>query len=152
MKLATLQYLKSLVTLVESADVPTNKDSEMALAKIITWTSEPKSGDIRRAAHQALLSMFNTHTPEMTLVLGRLPQVHTPYTLHPTPYTLHPTPYTLHSTLYTLHSTLYTLHSTLYNVHCTLYTVHCTLDCTQNTLHYELYTVQYALYTVEGIM
>ena len=80
MKLATLQYLKSLVTLVESADVPTNKDSEMALAKIITWTSEPKSGDIRRAAHQALLSMFNTHTPEMTLVLGRLPQVHKPYT------------------------------------------------------------------------
>merc|ERR1719483_1896163 len=59
-KLATLQYLKSLVTLVESADIPINKDSEMALAKIITWTSEPKSGDIRRAAHQALVSMFNT--------------------------------------------------------------------------------------------
>jgi CLIP-associating protein 1/2 len=75
-KLATLQYLKSLVTLVESADVPTNKDSEMALAKIITWTSEPKSGDIRRAAHQALLSMFNTHTPQMALVLGKLPQVY----------------------------------------------------------------------------
>ena len=75
-KLATLQYLRSLVTLVESADVPTNKDSEMALAKIITWTSEPKSADIRRAAHQALVSMFNTHTPQMTLVLGKLPQVY----------------------------------------------------------------------------
>ena len=68
-KLATLQYLRSLVTLVESADVPTNKDSEMALAKIITWTSEPKSADIRRAAHQALVSMFNTHTPQMNLPL-----------------------------------------------------------------------------------
>ena len=75
-KLATLQYLRSLVTLVESADVPTNKDSEMALAKIITWTSEPKSADIRRAAHQAIVSMFNTHTPQMTLVLGKLPQVY----------------------------------------------------------------------------
>jgi len=75
-KLATLQYLKSLVTLVESADIPINKDSEMALAKIITWTSEPKSGDIRRAAHQALVSMFNTHTPQMTTIVGKLPQVY----------------------------------------------------------------------------
>ena len=75
-KLATLQYLKSLVTLVESADIPINKDSEMALAKIITWTSEPKSGDIRRAAHQALVSMFNTHTPQMTQIVGKLPQVY----------------------------------------------------------------------------
>jgi len=75
-KLATLQYLRSLVTLVESADVPTNKDSEMALAKIITWSSEPKSADIRRAAHQAIVSMFNTHTPQMTAVLARLPQVY----------------------------------------------------------------------------
>merc|ERR1719239_1989474 len=64
------------LSLLESADVPTNKDSEMALAKIITWTSEPKSADIRRAAHQALVSMFNTHTPQMTLVLGKLPQVY----------------------------------------------------------------------------
>jgi len=75
-KLATLQYLKSLVTLVESADIPVNKDSEMALAKIITWTSEPKSGDIRRAAHQALVSMFNTHTPQMTQIVAKLPQVY----------------------------------------------------------------------------
>jgi len=75
-KLATLQYLKSLVTLVESADIPINKDSEMALAKIITWTSEPKSGDIRRAAHQALVSMFNTHTPQMTQIVAKLPQVY----------------------------------------------------------------------------
>merc|ERR1719507_2890734 len=75
-KLATLQYLRSLVTLVESADVPTNKDSEMALAKIITWSSEPKSADIRRAAHQAIVSMFNTHTPQMTAVLWKLPQVY----------------------------------------------------------------------------
>jgi len=75
-KLATLQYLKSLVTLVESADIPVNKDSEMALAKIITWTSEPKSGDIRRAAHQALVSMFNTHTPQMSQIVSQLPQVY----------------------------------------------------------------------------
>merc|ERR1719435_731034 len=75
-KLATLQYLKSLVTLVESADIPINKDSEMALATIITWTSEPKSGDIRRDAHQALVSMFNTHTPQMTTIVGKLPQVY----------------------------------------------------------------------------
>ena len=33
-KLATLQYLLSLVSLVETADVPTTKDSELALAKV----------------------------------------------------------------------------------------------------------------------
>merc|ERR1719312_2116219 len=75
-KLATLQYLKSLVTLVESADIPVNKDSEMALAKIITWTSEPKSADIRRAAHGAVVSMFNTHTPQMSQIVAQLPQLY----------------------------------------------------------------------------
>merc|ERR1719270_905482 len=75
-KLATLQYLKSLVTLVESADIPVNKDSEMALAKIIAWTAEPKSVEIRRAAHAALASMFNTHTPQMTMIVSNLPQLY----------------------------------------------------------------------------
>ena len=75
-KLATLAYLRSLVTLVESPDIPTTKESEMALAKIITWTSEPKSADIRRSAHQTLVSMFNTHTPQMTQILQKLPKVY----------------------------------------------------------------------------
>jgi len=75
-KLATLAYMRSLVTLVESPDIPINKESEMALAKIITWTSEPKSPDIRRSAHQTLVSMFNTHTPQMTQILQKLPKVY----------------------------------------------------------------------------
>ena len=75
-KLATLSYLKSLVTLVESADIPINKDSEMALAKIIIWTSEPKSLEIRRGSHSALVSMFNTHTPQMTQLVSGLPQMY----------------------------------------------------------------------------
>ena len=75
-KLATLHYLKSLVTLVESADVPVNKDSEMALAKIITWTAEPKSADIRRAAHGAIVSMFHTHTPQLQMIVAGLPQLY----------------------------------------------------------------------------
>ena len=75
-KLATLGYLKSLVTLVESADIPINKDSEMALSKIIMWTSEPKSLEIRRGSHSALVSMFHTHTPQMSQLVSRLPQVY----------------------------------------------------------------------------
>ena len=75
-KLATLSYLKSLVTLVESADIPINKDSEMALAKIIIWTSEPKSLEIRRGSHSALVSMFHTHTPQMTQLVAGLPQMY----------------------------------------------------------------------------
>jgi len=61
------------VTLVESADIPNNKEAEMALAKLITWTSEPKSIEIRRVATQALISMFNTHTPQMSELLRKLP-------------------------------------------------------------------------------
>merc|ERR1719319_1435549 len=75
-KLATLAYMRSLVTLVESPDIPINKESEMALAKIITWTSEPKSPDIRRSAHQTLVSFFNTHTTPMTQILQKLPKVY----------------------------------------------------------------------------
>ena len=65
-----------MVILVESANIPMNKDSEMALAKIITWTAEPKSVEIRRAAHAALVSMFNTHTPQLTMIVSSLPQMY----------------------------------------------------------------------------
>ena len=68
--------MRSLVTLVESPDIPVGKESEMSLAKIITWTSEPKSAEIRRSAHQTLVSMFNTHTPQMTQILQKLPKVY----------------------------------------------------------------------------
>jgi CLIP-associating protein 1/2 len=75
-KLATLYYLKSLITLVESADIPNNKEAEMAVAKLITWTSDPKSPEIRRAASMSLTSMFNTHTPQMNEILRKLPQMY----------------------------------------------------------------------------
>ena len=36
---------------------------------MITWTSEPKSVEIRRASHQALTAMFATHTPQVNTTL-----------------------------------------------------------------------------------
>ena len=48
----------------------------MALAKIISWSSEPKSADIRRAAHSAIVSMFHTHTPQMGQIVANLPQMY----------------------------------------------------------------------------
>jgi len=75
-KLSTINYLISLITLVESADIPNNKEAEMALAKLITWTSEPKSVEIRRSATQCLVSMFHTHTPQMSSILVKLPQMY----------------------------------------------------------------------------
>ena len=65
-KLATLNYLRSLVTLVESADLPVHgKEAELALAKLITWTGEPKSAEIRREANLVLAAMFQAHSIQM---------------------------------------------------------------------------------------
>ncbi len=64
-KLAVLTYLRSLVTLVESADIPSGKEAELALAKLITWTGEPKSAEIRREANLVVAGLFQAHSPQM---------------------------------------------------------------------------------------
>jgi len=77
-KVASLTFLTQLAMCMEpSAFVPvmtSGRDStSAALAKIIGWTGDTKSSDIKRAAHAALIALYNLNTPQVTMLLAGLP-------------------------------------------------------------------------------
>ncbi|XP_066957504.1 CLIP-associating protein 1-B isoform X41 [Macrobrachium rosenbergii] len=72
-KVASLTYLKYLVDVMERRDLTASPDTPMALAKILTWTADQKSLDIRRAASAAFIAMFNCNITEFTALLQQLP-------------------------------------------------------------------------------
>jgi len=76
-KVASLTFLTQLAMCMEpSAFVPvmnSGRDStSSALAKIIGWTGDTKSSEIRRAAHAALIALYNLNTPQVTMLLAGL--------------------------------------------------------------------------------
>ncbi|XP_064114882.1 CLIP-associating protein 2-like isoform X6 [Macrobrachium nipponense] len=72
-KVASLTYLKYLVDVMERRDLTASPDTPVALAKILTWTADQKSLDIRRAASAAFIAMFNCNITEFTALLQQLP-------------------------------------------------------------------------------
>lgn len=78
-KVAILTFLTQLATCIEpSAFGPvttSGRDSTpTALAKIIGWTGDAKSSEIRRAAQAAVIALFNLNTPQFTMMLADLPK------------------------------------------------------------------------------
>ncbi|XP_076047968.1 CLIP-associating protein isoform X10 [Oratosquilla oratoria] len=73
-KVATLSYLKCLVDVMACGDLTSSPDTPMAIAKILTWTADQKSVEIRRAASSTLIAMFNCNISEFTALLDQLPQ------------------------------------------------------------------------------
>lgn len=54
----------------------TSEEQEMPLAKIVTWTIEPKSSDVRRASQAALSAIFSMNGPHFTGILQKLPKAY----------------------------------------------------------------------------
>ncbi|XP_056611255.1 CLIP-associating protein 1a isoform X22 [Triplophysa dalaica] len=73
-KVAILKYIESLVRHMDPADFVNSSETRLAVSRIITWTTEPKSSDVRRAAQIVLISLFELNTPEFTMLLGALPK------------------------------------------------------------------------------
>jgi hypothetical protein len=48
----------------------------MPLAKIIAWSSEPKSTEVRRASHAAIAALFALNGPHFTGILQKLPKIY----------------------------------------------------------------------------
>lgn len=48
----------------------------MPLAKIIAWSSEPKSSEVRRASQAAISALFALNGPHFTGVLQKLPKIY----------------------------------------------------------------------------
>ncbi|XP_013913753.1 PREDICTED: CLIP-associating protein 1 isoform X22 [Thamnophis sirtalis] len=73
-KVAILKYIESLARQMDPTDFVNSSEAKLAVSKIITWTTEPKSSDVRKAAQIVLISLFELNTPEFTMLLGALPK------------------------------------------------------------------------------
>ena len=89
-----LRYLQQIIQNMEPVDIANNADIRIALSKIINWSSEPKSVEMRKvssrapirkrrrirfdrcifqAAQGVVLALHNLNRPEFTLMLTALP-------------------------------------------------------------------------------
>ncbi|XP_060630347.1 CLIP-associating protein 1 isoform X7 [Anolis sagrei] len=73
-KVAILKYIESLARQMDPTDFVNSSEAKLAVSRIITWTTEPKSSDVRKAAQIVLISLFELNTPEFTMLLGALPK------------------------------------------------------------------------------
>uniref|UniRef100_A0A8C9RER2 Cytoplasmic linker associated protein 2 n=1 Tax=Scleropages formosus TaxID=113540 RepID=A0A8C9RER2_SCLFO len=73
-KVAILRYIETLATQMDPGDFVNSSETRLAVSRIITWTTEPKSVDVRKAAQSVLISLFQLNTPEFTMLLGALPK------------------------------------------------------------------------------
>ncbi|XP_039592211.1 CLIP-associating protein 2 isoform X8 [Polypterus senegalus] len=73
-KVAILKYIETLAVQMDPGDFVNSSETRLAVSRIITWTTEPKSTELRKAAQAVLISLFQLNTPEFTMLLGALPK------------------------------------------------------------------------------
>ncbi|XP_059899299.1 CLIP-associating protein 2 isoform X27 [Gadus macrocephalus] len=73
-KVAILKYIETLTLQMEAPDFVNLSETRLAVSRIITWTTEPKSSEVRKAAQAVLISLFQLNTPEFTMLLAALPK------------------------------------------------------------------------------
>uniref|UniRef100_A0A8K9UQU4 Cytoplasmic linker associated protein 2 n=1 Tax=Oncorhynchus mykiss TaxID=8022 RepID=A0A8K9UQU4_ONCMY len=73
-KVAVLKYIETLTLQMDPQDFVNSSETRLAVSRIITWTTEPKSSDVRKAAQLVLISLFQLNTPEFTMLLAALPK------------------------------------------------------------------------------
>ncbi|KAG2465065.1 CLAP2 protein, partial [Polypterus senegalus] len=62
-KVAILKYIETLAVQMDPGDFVNSSETRLAVSRIITWTTEPKSTELRKL-----------NTPEFTMLLGALPK------------------------------------------------------------------------------
>lgn len=73
-KVAVLKFLQDIICLMEAVDFHTTEDLKHAVCKIVSFTAEPKSVDVRKTAQAVLIALFNLNTPEFSMMLADLPK------------------------------------------------------------------------------
>ncbi|XP_037831512.1 CLIP-associating protein 2 isoform X17 [Kryptolebias marmoratus] len=73
-KVAILKYIETLTLQMDAPDFVNSSETRLAVSRIITWTTEPKSSDVRKAAQSVLIALFQLNTPEFTMLLAALPK------------------------------------------------------------------------------
>lgn len=73
-KVAVLNYLTSLCNLAEPNQFVSKPPAKQVLLKIINFSQDPKSSEIRTAAKTCIIAMWNCDTPQVTMLLAELPK------------------------------------------------------------------------------
>ncbi|CAC5380171.1 CLASP1_2 [Mytilus coruscus] len=73
-KSSLLNFLHSLVQVMDVSDLMNSADSRLAISRIINWTTEPKSVEVRKGAQMVLIALFNLNPPEFSMMLSYLPK------------------------------------------------------------------------------
>lgn len=73
-KASMLLYIHGLTQLMTPEDFVNTSDVRLALSRIITWTTEPKSVDVRKAAQAALLSLHALNPNQFNTIVAVLPK------------------------------------------------------------------------------
>lgn len=71
-KVATLTFIAQIADTAEPSAL--NSSAGSALARLIDWTNDMKSQDVRRHAQNAVISLYNLNTPQVTMILSDLPK------------------------------------------------------------------------------
>ncbi|CAL1584604.1 unnamed protein product [Knipowitschia caucasica] len=73
-KVAILKYIETLTLQMEAPDFVNSSETRLAVSRLITWMTEPKSPEVRKAAQAVLIALFQLNTPEFTMLLAALPK------------------------------------------------------------------------------
>ena len=77
-KTAVLQYLINLIPLMESSDINfnsrNNHELQLALMKVISWTADPKSSELRRISQDVIVDLYSLNSADMSLIINALPK------------------------------------------------------------------------------
>ncbi|XP_021373907.1 CLIP-associating protein 1-like isoform X7 [Mizuhopecten yessoensis] len=73
-KTSILHYMHGLVADMDPSDFMNSTDTRLALSRIINFTTEPKSADVRKGAQAVLIALFNLNPPEFSVMLSLLPK------------------------------------------------------------------------------
>ncbi|KAL0107128.1 hypothetical protein PUN28_015567 [Cardiocondyla obscurior] len=71
-KVAALTFITQIAETAEPSAV--GSSASTALARLLEWSNDGKSHDVRRHAQNAVISLYNLNPPEVTMILSDLPK------------------------------------------------------------------------------
>ncbi|XP_076652980.1 CLIP-associating protein isoform X1 [Halictus rubicundus] len=71
-KIATLTFITQIAETAEPSAL--NNSAGTALARLLDWSNDVKSQDVRRHAQNAVISLYNLNPPKVTMILAELPK------------------------------------------------------------------------------
>ncbi|EFN82174.1 CLIP-associating protein [Harpegnathos saltator] len=71
-KVAALTFITQIAETAEPSAL--GSSAPTALARLLDWSNDVKSQDVRRHAQNAVISLYNLNTPQVTMILSELPK------------------------------------------------------------------------------